>query len=700
MTVIVGVDTGGTFTDSAVVDQDDGSRITGKASTTPSDPSKGVLNSLRNAADNADRPLDELLADAEVFFHGTTLTTNTVLERTGSSVGLITTRGQRDAVHIGRITTRTEGLTHSEVKHFAQHEKPEPIVPKHLIREVDERVDYKGAEIVELDETQVRDAVADLADRVDAIAVSLLWSFRNAEHERRVAEIAREVAPETPVFVSGEIAPKLGEYERAITTVVNGYTAPVMASYTDTLVERLEDGGLDCAVYMMQSTGGVLPIADADEQAVSTIGSGPTGGISGSRFIGRKTGYENVICTDVGGTSFDVGLVIDGELQTSPTMNVQKYTLFQPAVDVESIGSGGGSIAWIDDAGAIHVGPKSSGADPGPACYGRGGTEPTVTDADLLLGYLDPEYFLGGRQDLDVDAARSAMAERVAEPLDMTVDDAAAGVFEIVNAAMSDLLREVTIERGYDPRNFSIFAYGGAGPLHAPFYGEELGAESIVVPLGDTASVFSAFGISASDLMYVEELSEPATEPFDPDRLAATFESLESRIRDRFDREGLDESDVSLVREADLQYAEQVHQVSVGVPAGDLSEADATDLVARFEDEYESLYGGGAAYSEAEVQLINQRVLATATTVDPTMRTDDRGARADGAFWKTREVYWPSESSFVETDIHDGEKLGQGDDIEGPAVVQLPDTTIPVRPHQQATVDRYGNVVLTAGGER
>jgi len=692
MTYVIGVDTGGTFTDTVVVDED-GSRVTGKAETTPDDPTTGIVDSLTDATRELDRDLAGMLGDADVLVHGTTLTTNTVLERTGSDVGLVTTRGHRDALHVGRTTTRTTGLSEYEMQHYASQSKPDPIVPKQRIRELDERIDYKGAEVVEFDDEQAREAIRELAADVDSLAVNLLWSFENPAHEQRVAELVEEEAPDTPTYLSHEVTARLGEYERGATTAVNAYTAPVLEAYVDDLVDELDAAGLDAPIYLMKSTGGAMPLGDASTEAVATIMSGPTGGVIGSQFLGDEIGTEDLICTDVGGTSFDVGLVIDGDIQTRPTTSVHQYTLYQLSVDIDSIGSGGGSVAWIDDGGALRVGPDSAGADPGPACYGQGGERPTVTDADLLLGYLSPEYFLGGRRDLDVDAARTAMTEHVADPLGMSVEEAAAGVFEIVNGAMADLLRQMTIERGHDPREFSVLAYGGAGPMHASFYADELDAESVVVPLGDTASVFSAFGIASSDLNWVEEVSNPDVAPFDPDAIVDTFDDLEATILERLDEQGVDDADVSASREVDLRYQGQVHQVSVDVPNGALSEADLEDLLQRWEETYEALYGSGSTYADAEVELVNQRVLASAETTDPTLTPGD--VEDADAQVGTRDVYWPEPSDFVETDIYDGESVAPGTTVSGPAIVQLPDTTVTIRPHQQAAVDDYRNVIIT-----
>jgi N-methylhydantoinase A len=692
MSYVIGVDTGGTFTDTVVVDES-GARVTGKAGTTPDDPTNGIIDSLSDAARGMDEELESVLGAADVFFHGTTLTTNTVLERTGGDVGLLTTQGHRDALHIGRTTTRTKDLGEYEMQHYASQSKPEPIVPKQQTREVDGRIDYKGAEIVELDDEQVREAVADLAEDVDSLAVNLLWSFENPTHEQRVADIVDEVAPETPTYLSHEVTARLGEYERGATTAVNAYTAPVLESYVDRLVDELEAHGLDAPVYLMKSTGGAMPVSNASTEAVATIMSGPTGGVIGSQFLGREIGSENLICTDVGGTSFDVGLVIDGEIQTRPTSTVHRYTLYQLSVDIDSIGSGGGSIAYIDDGGALRVGPDSAGAEPGPACYGLGGMRPTVTDADLLLGYISPEYFLGGRRDLDIDAAETAMQEHVADPLDMSIEEAAAGVFEIVNGAMADLLRQMTIERGHDPRQFSVLAYGGAGPLHASFYADELDAQSVVVPLGDTASVFSAFGIASSNLNWVEEASNPDIEPFDLDNVTGMYEELEGDIREDLDEQGVDDADVTVTREIDLRYKGQVHQVSIDVPNGTLTDDDLEDVLERWEEKYESLYGSGSTYADAQVELVNQRVLASAATTDPVLSAQERSS--DEIQLGTRDVYWPEPSDFVTTDIYDGREIVPDMSISGPAIIQLPDTTVTIRPHQHATVDDYLDVIIT-----
>jgi N-methylhydantoinase A len=692
MSYVIGIDTGGTFTDTVIVD-DAGNRVTGKSETTPDAPTDGIINSLDDAVTNVGNTLEDVLSKTETLFHGTTLTTNTVIERTGKDVGLITTKGHADAIHIGRTITRTTGLTRQEKQHYAGQKKPEPIVPKSDILELDARIDYKGAEIVGLDESEAREQIEAFVQDVGAVAVNMLWSFENPAHEQQIAEIISDVAPELPVYLSHEVAPKLGEYERGVTTAINAYTAPVLENYLERLSETLSEQGLDAPLYLMSSTGGAMPFEEAPTRAVGTIMSGPTGGVIGAQHLGSETDRANLICTDVGGTSFDVGLVIDGEIQTRQTSSVQQYSLYQLSVDVDSIGSGGGSIAGIDEGGALRVGPKSAGADPGPACYGRGGTRPTVTDADLLLGYIDPEYFLGGRRDLDAEAAREAMRTHVADHLDMSIEEAAAGVFEIVNGAMADLLRQMTVERGHDPREFSVLAYGGAGPLHAPFYADDLGAESVIVPLGDTAGVFSAYGIATSDLNWVEEAANPDIEPFDPADIVTAYDELSDEIRQQVTAQNVDWSNVQTSREIDLRYKGQVHELAIGVPNGELTESDVDKLLKQWEEKYEARYGSGSTYADAAVELVSQRLMATAETTDPTLGAE-QGA-TDDPHTGTREVYWPGTASFVETDIYDGRLISADLQLSGPAIIQLPDTTVTVRPQQQASIDEYDNIIIT-----
>jgi len=696
MPYVIGTDIGGTFTDTVVID-DAGHRVTAKASTTPDDPVSGAVESVTAAAEKLDLTFAELLAETDVFFHGTTLVTNALVEGERGDVGFLTTKGAEDEIHIGQVKTRTAGLPFREIQRLAGMSKPEPLVEKPMIHGITERTDYKGEEITPLDEDEVLSAIDDLRSKdVDSIAVSFLWSFADDSHERRVQELIEE-RTDVDVYtaLSSEVAPKLGEYMRGATTLINAITGPLMSSYLTQLNEKLRDNGLDGPIYLMQSNGGVLPITDAAEHAEGAVSSGPAAGVVGTRFVGESIDREDIICTDVGGTSFDVGLITDGNPKSVPEQVVNRYSLHQKAIDIESIGSGGGSIAWVDETGHLHVGPESAGADPGPACYADGGDRPTATDACLLLGYLDPENFLGGDHELDVAQAREAMREHVAEPMDMSVEEASAAVVDIMNSHMSDLLRKLTVKRGYDPRNFDMFAYGGAGPMFSSFYGQKIGVDSVVVPLSRMSPVYSAFGITTSDLTWVEERTDITNEPFDRDEINGKFRELRDRAEDQLlDVVDTDEADIEFEYRAEMRYQDQIKEIDIPLPDFPLSSAQVENLSERYEDELEKRFGKGAKYASASVQISTFHVTASVPTLNPTIAEAKAVETAGEAHTGTRDAYWFGPEEFVETDIYDGTVIAQGERIEGPAIVQMPETTVTVRPGQTASVDSYRNIVI------
>ena len=500
----IGVDIGGTFTDCVVADEQ-GSRTVSKAPTTPGSLQDGVLEAVAVNAEQLGLTRPELLAATELFVHGTTQATNAMLTRTGARTGLITTKGHEDAIIIGKVYAKVAGLPERDLVHSSRLRKPDPIVPRSLIRGVTERIDRDGDVIVALQEHEVLAAIDSLlAEGVEAIAVSLLWSFVNDSHERRIKELLSERAGGIFTAYSHEVAPVLGEYERTATTAITAYVGPKVVGYLERLESVLREEGLVPPLLVMQASGGLTSVLDAAQRPIVTLDSGPTGGILGCQHLGRLYGEPNVICTDVGGTSFDVGLILRGEVPLEVEPVVAQYSLRMPKVLVHSIGSGGGSIAWLDEGGLLRVGPQSAGSRPGPACYGAGGTEPTVTDADLVLGYLDADNFLGGRMRLDRDLALRALAA-LGEKLGMEPEEVAVGVFRIINSQMADLIRKSTIEQGHDPRECVLVAYGGAGPTHAVFYGHEIGSKAILV-LADS-TVFSAEGMLTCDITHTAEIS-------------------------------------------------------------------------------------------------------------------------------------------------------------------------------------------------
>ena len=521
-----------------------------------------MLANLREAAGDAGLELDAFLREVERIAHGTTAATNAFIERRGAKVALLTTRGFEDTIFMQRMLGMTAGLTPSELTDYSLRRVPEPLAPRRLVLGIRERVDWSGAEIGRLREDDVRAAAATLREEgVEAVAVSYLWSFKNPEHERRTGEILAEELPGVYVTLSSTLVPRLGEYERTATTLVNAYLGPRIAAYTATLEERL-----GARVFLLDSSGGVMTPEQAGRAPVRLLLSGPSGGVTASRELGALLGHENVITFDMGGTSTDVGLIVGGEALQRHETEAEKYHLLLPMVDVRAIGAGGGSVARVEEGGYLRVGPESAGADPGPACYGRGGTRPTVTDADLVLGILDPDNFLGGRIRLDVEAAREALRREVAEPLGLSVEEAAAGVKRIVDTRMADLLRTVTIERGYDPREFVLHAFGGAGATHAPAFALEV-VDTVLVPASQ--SVHSALGAASSDVSITAELAVPmrlsrdgGAADADPERVEQVFRELERRASAGLAEQGVPEA----ARELHAPRRGAVHAPDEGAP--------------------------------------------------------------------------------------------------------------------------------------
>lgn len=687
---VVAVDSGGTFSDCTVIGRD-GRVTTGKAPSTPFDYSEGVLASVAAAGGKLGLSEMELLERSLLFAHGTTVATNALLTRTGSPTGFLTTRGHEDAIVIGRTFQKVAGLTEAEITQVSLLGKPAPIVPRELIAGVDERIDVTGAVVVPLNQASLETAVSTLLRRgAESLAVSFLWSFLNPTHEQAVKAFLEERYPDIPLSLSSELAPVIKEYERGITVAINGYLIGRTGSYLERLLERLRSSGYARRAVVMQSSGGVTSIERARYRAVNLLTSGPAGGVIAAKALADLLGHEHVITTDVGGTSFDVGLIVGGEPQFAESPILDQYQLVAPMIDVATIGAGGGSVAWVEpETGILRVGPHSAGADPGPACYGRGGTEPTVTDADLVVGRLNPGYFLGGRQALDLDAAHRAIDERIAGPLGVSVPQAALDILRIADSHMTDLVRRVSIERGFDPRRFVIYAFGGAGPTHVGSYGAGMRARAAVVPA--FASEFSAFGIGSSDILAVAEMSEPANAPLDVDRLKAIFADLEERATGELSANGVDEQRMTFRRFVRLRYRGQVHELRTPVPALNGSDAPLLDA---FERLYEAKYGRGAAYKQAGIQALTYIVHGHGALLHPVLEAEPLGdERADGALAGRRAVFFEPDGP-VETDVYRFELLRPGNRLFGPAVVEAPTTTILVHPRQQAYVDQYRNVTL------
>lgn len=682
----VGTDIGGTFTDCVIVDEQ-GSITTGKSPSTPDDFSRGFFDSIGTAAEKLGLDLDGLFASAQILVHSTTAATNAVVERRGARVGLIATRGHGEAILIMRGGGRSKGREVDDLLQIHRTYKPDPLVPAKMIREVTERIDCHGDVIVKLDEDDVRAAVRDLAtQQVDAVAISLLWGFLNPAHERRVREIVEDEAPELFVSCSHEISPTIGEYYRTVGTAINAYIGPLMSSYVGRLADGASDQGYAKPVLFGQAVGGTIPVAEVKRRPLYTLDSGPVSGVVASTYLAQATGYRNVIGADMGGTTFDVSLIVDGEPRRRETTNLEGYELFLPMLDVQSIGAGGGSIARLDPASqTIKVGPQSAGADPGPVCYGRGGVEPTVTDADVVLGVINPERFLGGRRRLDRDAAFRSL-EELGRGVGLSAEEAAAGVTQIVDNRMADKIHRLTAYGGYDVADFVIFAFGGASAAHAGAFARELGVRTVVIPLGNSASVLSALGTVCGDVAHIVDRSVRYVAPLGMDAIEAEFRELEEAATRQLVAEGFSPEEIELDRYVALKYGAQVFDLELPVAAGEGGEA----IVARFERAYRERFGRDSGYAPAGIQLTRIRLQSRGRLPKPQIA---RGESARGEQLGTRQVWWSERGGYVETPIF--AQLGP-ERVAGPLICELSDTTVVVRPGQTIERDAFGNLVLTA----
>ncbi|MEE9143171.1 MAG: hydantoinase/oxoprolinase family protein, partial [Candidatus Binatia bacterium] len=592
----------------------------------------------------------------------------------------------------------TEGLTETESAHLSALKKPEPIIPRPFIKEVSERIDYKGSVLIRLDTDEAKQVIDRLAAKgVESVAVCLLWSIANDSHERSLAAIIRDNHPSVFLSLSSEVTPYMGEYERTATTVFNAYIGPKISGYLQNLQRVLKLRGLNREPLIMQAYGGVLGIEASCKNAVGTIESGPASGVVGSQFLGKLIGEKNILATDMGGTTFKVSVIRDGVIERDYKPVILRHTILATKIWVESIGAGGGSIAWIDpETGLLKVGPQGAGANPGPVCYGLGGTEPTVSDADLALGYLNEKYFLGGRMMLDKNRALKAITEKIAKPLGISGIEAARGIYRISNAHMSDLIRRATVEKGHDPRNFVLFAFGGAGPLHAGKYAADLGIQQVVIPL--TASVHGATGLISSDVVYEYGKSDHVIVPADGNRINGNFSTLVQKAFEDLRSAGFNTENIRIMRSVDMRYRYQVHELNVPFPPGtsEVTEIDMEELYARFDDLYEKSYGKGSGYREAGKEILTFRLTAIGILKKPNIKRDPiEKMGPDHAFKEKREVYFEELGDFIPTGIYDFERMKPGMEILGPAIIETPVTTVVVNPKDRAEMDEFRSVRIS-----
>jgi N-methylhydantoinase A len=683
----VGIDIGGTFTDLLMVSED-GRAVIGKTLTTPGDPSLAVETALDQALRDAGAVSHELAA----LVHGTTLVTNAIIERKGAPTALLTTAGFRDAIEIGR--------EHRYELYDLNLELPKPLVPRYLRFDVPERIAADGTILQPLDEVFVRRLVTELRDKgIKAIAVCYLNSFRNPVHERRTAEIVAQLAPQTRVSISSEVIAEIREFQRASTTVANVYVQEIVGSYLRELQQRVERIGFKGSFFVMLSNGGVATADTAARFPVRLLESGPAAGALAAARLGVRSGFSDLLSFDMGGTTAKLCAVEGGEPLKAHEFEVDRVYRFRrgsglpikiPVIDMIEIGAGGGSIARVDALGLLKVGPESAGADPGPSCYGLGGEEPTVTDADLVLGYLNPDYFLGGKMQLDVEAARRALS-RLAKPLGLTIEQVAWGIHRVVNENMANAARTHLGERGKDPRRMPLFAFGGAGPVHGYRVAEILHLPALISPVG--AGVGSTFGLLVAPLAFdFVRSAYSRLDNLDWNFANGLLEEMAREGRAVLERSGLSAAEISYRYSADMRYVGQGHEVSVPLPNGRLEKRHLPQVTETFEQIYRTLYGRKGP--DVPLEVINWRVVTSGPRPETEFRLPENDSAHGNAVKGSRKAYFPEYGQYVETAVYDRYALKPEEHFSGPAIVEERESTLIMGAHGRARLDDQSNVII------
>ena len=683
----VGVDIGGTFTD-VVVASEDGRVVRAKALTTPNDYTEGVINGVANAATELGLTAETLLTECSGLVNGTTVVTNAIAQHRGRRVGLLTTRGFKQSIYIHR------GIREIQLD-LQKETRPPDIVKQRHVAEIDERVSRTGAVLVPLNEGDVRREVARLVDEegIEALAICFLWSFRHPTHEQQAARIVAELYPDLFVTVSSEIYPRIREYERMNTAVLNAFVSAGAETYIGRLIDKVRSMGLgEGRIAFMQALGGHISPGEAMANPIHLVHSGPVGGIVASTQFARALNEPNIITADLGGTSFDTALVPNNQPAYAHRTTVNRLLTGLSSIDVHAIGAGGGSICWIDDRGVPQVGPRSAGADPGPACYGNGGTEPTITDVNLILGLIDPDKFWGGALKLDVDAANAALAP-VAESMGRPLADVAAGYHAIATTQMASAIEKVSLGRGYDPRDFTVIGYGGGSGLFLAEVCRELGISRMIMPRA--AATFSAYGLLFADaLRSASTTAQWIVDKDGVDSINAMYDALEERAVSALRHEGFGDEDIVVRREADLKFAGQSFEISMAWPDSAITHEQRGSLGESFITEYERVYGAGSAWDGFPVELHTARVVASGMTRKPPIQSDEPGSgAADVAPSGERKIQLGDQTISAAT--YDGGALSQGSVITGPAVIDDVDTTLLVPPGTRLEIDHMHNYVFS-----
>ncbi len=709
---VIYMDTGGTFSD-AVIIKGDGSFVSGKALTTPSDLETCFFNCIEAAARGLGQTLKETLSRAKLVGYGTTAGTNALITLQGPKLGLIITKGFEDVTIMMRGVGRWAGIHPLTSMHVPETDKPEPIVPRSRIKGVTERVDTVGNVIVPLYRNEVRQAVKELmAEEVEGIAVCLLCSYVNNVHEKIVYDIIKEMAPDMTVAASYIVSPLIREYARANSTIADLFVGKAVRVLLSKVKQRLHENGYDKPLLIMQAAGGLS--RSEVVRPITTLHSGPVGGLVGVEFFTKLYGENNMAGSDMGGTSFDLSIVPEGGPKFLREPVVSRYHLQNPMKEIITIGAGGGTIAYLDEfTGRLRVGPKSAGSVPGPVCYDRGGTVPTVTDADVVMGRIDANYFLGGTMKLNKEKATQAIREKIAYPLGMSVADAAQAICTIIDNAMKDIVHTTFTMRGLDTQEFSLISFGGAGPVHAAGYSKALGFKRVIIP--PYASTFSAFGASTADVMHRYE-SSPFTVlpglPFDATSRrfeVTTMESLPHDDIERFNRmskqledmayadmkaEGFASEEVSVVYPVRMRYGGQLDEVEFHAPLNNMSSPEDINRILRaFEDEYIRLYSLGATYPEGGVEIMGIAIQVSGKVTAPQIvKRPYVGKDSSVALKGKRDIYF--DDKFMPTNIYEMKELQVGNLVPGPAIIEATDTTLVVPPDRKVTVDEYLNMVM------
>ena len=688
----LGIDVGGTFTDGILINEETGETRIAKVPSTPKDPSIGFLEAVERILREASIKTE----DVGYLVHGTTVATNAIIEGNLAPTGFITTEGFRDMLEIQRqIRPALYDLL---------FEKPRPLAPRYLCFGIPERLDATGKVLTPLDEQAVAAAAKQLKkEGVEALAVCYLHSFLNSAHEKRTREIVHEVFPEAVVSLSSEVAPEFREYFRASTTVINAGVRPIVERYLSNIEDRLRDAGLEGELLIMQSSGGVLTFEAAGTKPVFMVESGPAAGVIVSAYLGQVLRFDNILSFDMGGTTAKTGLIEHGtpmitkEYEVGTAAGAERgakgagYPIRTPVIDLVEIGAGGGSIAWVDSGGMLRVGPQSAGADPAPVSYGQGGSEPTITDANLVLHRLDSDHFLGGEMRLDEDAAYRAIKEKCADPLGLDVIEVALGIVEIANTAMANALRRISVQRGHDPRDFVLVAFGGAGPVHANRLAAELEIPTLLVPMSPGTT--SAMGLLVTDLKhdYSTTLIQ-RTDRLDVEMINRLFGEMEERGKKALLTEGMEHSSIGFERQVDMRYVGQSYELPI--PVGENKVEDALErMLRRFHEEHERAYGFAA--SDEPVEFVTLRHTAVGSIAKPKLRElPERSGDVNAARRTVRQVYFAETGGFVDCPSYDRYQLAAGGVIEGPAIVEEMDSTTVIHPGFLAEVDRYGNLLI------